>query len=308
MKKSIAAIDLGTNTFNLLIAEADHGKIGKIWHSEEIPVKLGEGGINQGFIAPAAFQRGLETIQRIRSIIDSHHAEQILAFATSAVRTASNGNTFIEMVRQQTGIRIQLIDGNREAGLIYQAVRNAVSLEFPALIMDIGGGSVEFILCDREQIHWKKSYPLGAARLREQYHLLDPIGDESLNALTGYLQVSLSDLFDQCELFRPVQLVGSAGAFETFEAIIRNEASSATANPAVELHHDKLIPVLDMLIRSTREEREKVPGLASFRIDMIVMASVLTRFILHQTGLKKTWLSAYSLKEGMVIEASAEPL
>lgn len=298
----IAAIDLGTNTFNLLIAETGDG-IGKILFVEEIPVKLGEGGINQGYLAPEAFKRGLETMKRIYDIIRPHTPDRIVAMATAAIRSARNGDEFISKVFETTGIRIQPIDGNREAELIYLGVRAALPLNVPSLIMDIGGGSVELILCDQSRIHWKKSYPLGAARLREKFHLLDPMNESTLEELHQYLSDNLEDFFEQCPRFGPVQLIGSAGAFETFAEIIRLAYPTAESQtgPAVKFDTSKLTPTLEMLIRSTRLQRENLPGLIPFRIDMIVVASALTAFILKKTGIQHVYLSTYALKEGMLL-------
>ncbi|HEY0895544.1 MAG TPA: exopolyphosphatase, partial [Sphingobacteriaceae bacterium] len=286
MTKAIAAIDLGTNTFNLLIAEPVSGGIGRILFAEEIPVKLGEGGINQGYIAPEAYDRGLETMLRIRNVIDRHQPDLVLACATSAIRSAANGADFMASVLRETGIAIQVIDGNREAELIYLGVRAALSLERRTLIMDIGGGSVEFILCDQVRIHWKKSYPIGAARLRERYHRTDPVSPETLTALHDHLEAELADLLETCKTFAPEQLVGSAGAFETYHSIISRGRLTALVSAAA-FDDAKLNEVLTMLVGSTREERENMPGLAAFRVDMIVMASALTRFILQKTGISR---------------------
>ncbi|HEY0899018.1 MAG TPA: exopolyphosphatase, partial [Sphingobacteriaceae bacterium] len=295
-----------TNTFNLLIAEAGPGTIGKVLFLEEFPVKLGEGGINQGQIAPEAFKRGLETMNRIYSIISHHDPDHIVAMATAAIRSARNGDEFISRVLEETGISIQTIDGNQEAELIFLGVRVAMSLDVPSLIMDIGGGSVELILCDQSGIHWKKSYPLGAARLREKFHRVDPVDHRSLEDLHAYLEDTLEDFFAQCIGFSPVQLIGSAGAFETFDEIIRKGHPEKQENqgPAVKFNTEDLEEVLTMLISSTKLERENLPGLVAFRVDMIVMASVLTAFILRKTGIKNVFLSTYSLKEGMLLAES----
>jgi len=303
VNKTLAAIDLGTNTFNLLIAESSLGQIGKILFVEEFPVKLGEGGINQGYLAPEAFKRGLEIMNRISSIIHLHTPDRVVAMATAAIRGARNGAEFISRVQENTGISIKTIDGNREAELIYQGVCAALPIEVPSLIMDIGGGSVELILCDQSGIYWKKSYPLGAARLREKFHQVDPMEARALQELYNYLSENLEDFFEQCALFGPVQLIGSAGAFETFDEIIRaaKPTGENQKKPAIQFNTDQLVGTLEMLIRSGRIERENLPGLVAFRVDMIVVASALTAFVLRKTGIRNIYLSTYSLKEGMLL-------
>ena len=162
--KHVAIIDLGTNTFHLLITEINGtvgpGNICK----KTIPVKLGHNGINQGVIHADAFLRGIKALENFHQLIIQHGVKQVKAMATAAIRNASNGDEFIAEVKKKTGIKIEMIDGETEARLIYAGVREAVKLGTETgLIMDIGGGSVEFIICNSTKIFWKRSFPLGAA-------------------------------------------------------------------------------------------------------------------------------------------------
>ena len=301
--KRVAAVDLGTNTFNLLIAESQQGRLGRRVLVEEFPVKLGEGGINEGYIAPEAFRRGLQTLKHIAGLLDNYQTVQVLAYATSAIRSAANGGDFISAALQETGIQIVPVDGDREAELIYKGVRAGTQLNRPSLIVDIGGGSVELILCDEQKIHWKKSYPIGAARLRERYHQTDPADPADIEQLYHHLDETLADFAAECRVFRPVQLIGSAGAFETFEAILTHRSGQTKPDGASYLFEkDELEDLLDFLIGSTKQQRENLPGLIAFRVDMIVMAAALTKYLMHRTRVEKVLLSTYSLKEGMLSE------
>ncbi len=142
-------IDMGTNTFNLLIE--DEG--GQVYYNDKIPVKLGQGGIDHNHIAPPAFQRGLDALSRFRTICTEKGAEQIFAFATSAIRSADNGQQFVEEVEEQTGIRTNIIDGDREAMFIYEGVKHAITIgKSPVLIVDIGGGSTEAVIADEKGV------------------------------------------------------------------------------------------------------------------------------------------------------------
>ena len=137
-----AIIDLGTNTFNLLIAESYPGKQYKIIYKEELPVKLGEGGITKRIISPAPFTRGIEAIKKHKTTIGKFTVQNIHAFATSAIRRASNGEEFVKTVFNETGIHINIIPGEKEAAYIYKGVKLAGLLnDQPSLIMDIGGES-----------------------------------------------------------------------------------------------------------------------------------------------------------------------
>src|SRR5665213_2071248 len=122
----VAVIDLGTNIFNLLIAEVNTDKTYQRIIQNKIVVKLGEGCINEGFIAPAPFDRGIDALKTYSKLIKKHKVEKVYAFATSAVRGASNGLEFVAKAKEETNIDVQLISGDKEAELIYYGVRDAV--------------------------------------------------------------------------------------------------------------------------------------------------------------------------------------
>lgn len=302
MTNRLAVIDLGTNTFNLLIADVNEDKITRIF-SEEIPVKLGEGGINIGFITPEAWSRGLDAIKYIHNKIAGYTCRKVKAVATSAIRNASNGNNFKQAVKAETGIDIEIINGDREADLIYEGVRSGINMKSLSLIMDIGGGSVEFIICDKTQIYWKKSYPVGAARIKERFYHSDPITPANIQLIEQHLNDTLTDLFYQCTIYKPQWLIGSAGAFETFAELvsIRYGHIFSKDNSEFVFKTDQFFEIATELLNSDHSQRENMPGLIPFRTDMIVPATVLTMYILQRTGINSLKLSSYSLKEGVLV-------
>ena len=302
MNNRIAIIDLGTNTFHLLIVEnKERGT--KLIHQNTIPVSLGEGGMKDGLIKLSAFERGLEALRQFKKEIELHQVTKIRALATSALRSASNGANFIDQVRSDTGIPIELIDGNREAELIYSGVRAAIPLKSDkSLIMDIGGGSVEFIICNQEQIFWKKSYDIGAARLMNQFHQSDPISKSDINALNTYLNSVLIDLAAQINKLNPIQLIGSAGAFETYASMIDPAFTATFENPQLNIDLHEFEKIAQFILESNQEERAKNPAIPEIRVNMIVVACVLTNYVLNLNSFKSLKLSTYSMKEGMYFE------
>lgn len=151
----IAVIDCGTNTFNLLIVERLRGNAYTKLFQTRLAVKLGEISINKGYIEDAALKRGVEAIGVYKEYCRQYEVSHILAFATSAIRDAKNGNDFVAEVLDRFAITIQVIEGDREAELIYFGNKEAVALtNEPSLIMDIGGGSNEFIIANKEQVFW----------------------------------------------------------------------------------------------------------------------------------------------------------
>jgi exopolyphosphatase/guanosine-5'-triphosphate,3'-diphosphate pyrophosphatase len=305
MDKRFAVMDLGTNTFHLLIAEGNIQDFKELVH-EHIAVKLGEGGINKGLILPEPFERGLKTMKEFKTEIDSHNVKNIRAIATSALRNASNGKDFISQVKEATGIEIEIIDGSTEACFIYEGVK-AVGLlsEANSLIMDIGGGSVEFIICNNKNLLWKQSFEIGAARLMERFHHTDPIPPASIEALNLYLENTLTDLFNAVKGTAIRNLIGSSGAFETFTelaAFKRSDVFDLKKIENYEFDHEELLVVTDEMIVSSHAEREANPLIIPVRVDMIVVASLITRYIMQKLEIQNVALCTYSLKEGVLAE------
>ena len=176
-----AVIDLGTNTFNILIARIEDNFFEILWSGKE-GVSLGMGGINEKIIAPDAFQRGLETMERFKQFCDDWKVVQINAIGTSALRDAVNSLDFIEKVKKLTGIEIKIISGEIEAELIYKGVNLTYKFKEPAMIMDIGGGSTEFIFADENGIFDLISLNIGVSRMYQEFQTSDPLTKEGAGA------------------------------------------------------------------------------------------------------------------------------
>lgn len=301
MNSRVAILDLGTNTFHLLIADTNGGPP-VVVYQDTTSVRLGEGGISRGEISPEAFERGLEAVKVYKEYIDHYQVTTVKSAATSAIRSAKNGAEFIKQIRTETGIEIEVIDGEREAELIYIGVRAAINLEQKSLIVDIGGGSVEFIICDKTRIFWKESYPIGAARMMEGFHQTDPISREAISQLNNYLRNMLTDLQHQLDLHRPDLMVGSAGSFETFAELQHAGFKPTFERPEQTINLEKFRNISKTIITSTQAERRQMPEIPPVRVDMIVVATIITNYILNMCEFKSLKLSYYSLKEGVLFE------
>lgn len=300
-----AVMDFGTNTFHLLVADVHKdGTFIKLLH-RKITVKLGQGGFQQGLIAPAALKRGLAAVAKFRVDLNRFKPSKIQAFGTSAIRDASNGREFSRVVQQDFKIRLQVIDGDREAELISRGVRKAVPNLVPCyLIMDIGGGSTEFIIIQNNKPVWKHSYKLGSSFLLEHFKPADPMVQGDLRRMEHHFAKSLVDLFAAIQQHRPTLLVGSAGSFETFASMIRYRFPTSgrhygkKSHPIDVRHFQALNQVL---VASNHEQRLRMRGLLKMRADMIVPASVLLNFVLKKSKIKNMIMSSYSLKEGALL-------
>ncbi|MXV51537.1 exopolyphosphatase [Pedobacter sp. HMF7647] len=303
MKNRTAVIDLGTNTFNLIIAEKNEGALNELVHLEE-GVKLGEGGINKGNIQEAAFLRGMQMMKHFSGLLKKYEVSNYKAIATSAIRNAKNGPDFIKQVKVQTGIVIESINGQKEAEYIYGGVKSSGALsDKTSLILDIGGGSVECILCNHSELFWKESFEIGAARLMDIFHKEDPIPSEKITELNRYLEEKLEPLFEQCKIFKPHNLIGSAGAFDTFVEMIETEKGNDVDLRELKTYLFDSIAfaeITDWLCTSSHEQRINRKSIIPLRVDMIVTASILTGFIIEKLGVKEIGMSAYSMKEGIL--------
>ena len=300
---AIAILDFGTNTFNLLIAER-RGRGFNIIYTGKQPVKLGRGGIQAKFITPDAFERGFVAIQNHMETIRSFDVEEIRAFATSAIRNAGNGGDFVDEVHRRFGFRVRVIPGEREAELIYKGVRQAIRLdEQRAMILDIGGGSNEFIICDREGMVWKRSFELGMARILELFNPSDPVTEEEIRAIESYLKQELAPMFEAVRKEKPVALIGASGSFDTFYALLKDRFGlSGEGKHGRELPLRLYGKLSKLLLQSTLAERKVMPGMEPVRVEMIVPATIFVSFVLRECGIKQLFHSEFALKEGVISE------
>ena len=302
----IAIIDLGTNTFNLLIVDVTTKDDFKNLFSTKTAVKLGEGGIIKKIIAPPAFARGIATLKSYKSIIDKFKAEKTIAFATSAIRSSSNGAKFVAAAKKEANIEINVISGDREAVLIFEGVKLGLDIgEKHSLILDIGGGSNEFVIADKEGIVWKKSFDMGVARLLEQFKPSDPITADEIMALENYFREVLVPLVDALKQYPVKELIGSSGSFDTFADMIAHQfhrAAQLKGKTEFSFDMNEFAQIHTQLIRSTKEERQKMPGIIDLRVDMIVIGSLITNFIIREFNITSMRLSTYALKQGILAD------
>jgi len=300
--RKAAVIDMGTNTFHLLLVEIN-GVNFKTIYKEKVPVKIGQGGINQDFLAPEALKRAMHTLQHFKNLIDGEEITHIFAFATSAVRNAKNGPEFVQTVKSEIGIEINVISGEQEAQLIYEGIKLSGSLNGQIeLMMDIGGGSVEFIIGTSEEVLYKESFEIGGQRLMDLFHHHDPILPEEIEELKSYLNDKLQQLLKAIESYQPTGLVGASGTFDTltdmyFESMLQ---CKLTGQHVFELPVEEFKKIYNDITLKTREERLAIPGMIPMRADMIVVASSLIDFILEFIPIRSITCSHYALKEGAI--------
>jgi len=305
--RRLALIDMGTNTFHLLIVEERPGQPPHKLVRTKVGVRLGEGGISQGEIAPAPYARALQTVRGLKEEIELHQVTEVRATATSAMRVSRNGPDLVRDILDQTGIQVEVIGGEREAELITKGIRQAVPLgQAKHLLMDIGGGSVEFIIANEDTIFWKQSFEIGAQRLLDKF-FTDPSGvlpREQLAAELAYVAEKLAPLTVAVAAHSPLAgLVGSSGSFDTLADLsvgqVRREADlpPRTTLSVADFEH-----YFGQLLTLSHDERVALPGMFPMRADMLVVASIIIKYVLTTYQLTNITTSAFALKEGLLAE------
>lgn len=294
-----AVIDLGTNTFHLLIASlTEEGKI--IEHFRERRyIHLAEEGI--GKIGPKAYGRAIHCLDDFKSQLDKFNIKAINCCGTAALRTASNGKELIHEIYQNTEIKVSLINGISESKYIYKGVKLAV----PDLaignhvIMDIGGGSVEFIVIKDGHFHWSNSFPVGVAVLKRKFHRSEPISDSEIIEINSFLERQLAKFLFICKSLKFNSLIGASGSFEVLHGM-QKSASSADLASKVELAFFKKIYA--EVIGLNLQNRLAHPDIPDDRATLIVVALQSMQFVLSKLSFEQLTVSSYAMKEGILQE------
>jgi len=301
----VAAIDVGTNSVHLLVADiASDGEITFVEKARE-QVELGRGGIEHAVLAEDAMQRGLTALAHFRDAIDSLSVEAVTATATSAVREAKNGSEWVRRVWEHTDIHVKVITGADEARLIYLGARN--DLDFSrgyALILDLGGGSAELILCDSAQPLVKRSLPLGHIRLAERFGLHDPPSEEDWAALRAHVRDTLTPVLGEIPPGRFGSFTGTSGAVRTLArmaTLARGEAVPAHEHGLILRRSD--LKKLIQRFRSMRRARyQEIPGMDDRRRHTLPFAAAMVYEAMKVFGAEEVVASERSLRDGLLAD------
>jgi len=302
----IAVIDIGTNTINLLIADTRQDDSYNIILETAYPAKLGKGGINNKQILPEAMERGMTALKGHLDTIRRYYVEKVVCIATSAMRDAANSNEFIQRVHDDLELDIKIVDGKKEAQLIYDGVKQVAPIsKEPVVILDIGGGSNEFIIANSTGVLWKHSFDLGMARLLDKFKPSDPITKDEIKKLESHFRKELKILFETMRQYSADTLIGASGSFDTMAAMV-----AAIHHPHIDimLSTTYFIPVEHFmewnrkLLKSNYKERLTMKKMAIHRVDTIVLAGIFINFILRELKIKEMWQCAFALKEGTIYQ------
>lgn len=303
MPQPTAIIDLGTNTFQLLVAT--RGNISEpmqIICQLQRPVQLGLGAMETGLLQEDAMERALMALTEFRAVALANGCQntQIHAIGTSILRRASNTQQFVDEVHHRLGIKIQVISGIEEADLIYHGIFHSLPQPWgpTSLVMDIGGGSVEFILFKGSNILYKVSLELGGLRLLSLFQQDGQFDLSRLDDMQDYILDQMKPLFTACSEHKPSVLIGAAGAFETIWDLANADMPTRVIPSASNLVITQFYQQKKMVEETDFEGRQSIRGMKAFRAGILPYANVLIATVLKELAIKNMWVSSYSLKEG----------
>jgi exopolyphosphatase/guanosine-5'-triphosphate,3'-diphosphate pyrophosphatase len=298
----LAAIDVGSNSIHMVIAQVDAaGGITELSRSREM-VGLGRMSFPSHRLSGQAMERAMITLRRFVAEAGRWQCERTLAIATSAVRESENGGEFLERVRRELGVHVRVVSARDEARLIHLGVRQAIDLDGgPHLILDIGGGSVEFIVAaGADKPLLLESRKLGAARMTARYVKSDPVEARELKALLAHYDAELTPVLDEVRRHRPVRMIGTSGAVESLAAICSGGTSGGALSPM--LRRTDLQKLVDQLIESRAEDRARIKGLDDKRRDQILASAILVLEVFRRLDIDRLEVCRSALREGILVD------
>ncbi len=300
----IAAIDIGTNSIHMIVVAVRPDLSFEVVDSEKDMVRLGAGGLDGRSLTPTAMTSALHTLAKFKRLAESHKVDEIIAAATSATREAENGGDFIAQVERDTGIRIKVISGTEEARLIHLAAAYGVDVgSSTAVVVDIGGGSVEVTLGTATQLALGRSFKTGVIRLTERFVRTDPLGGHDERRLVKFVNREMGTYLDQVAGRGFDRLIGTSGTILSLGTMAVADASGAPEDvrnrrvPAKALHR-----LRKALVEAVFAERLRVPGMDPRRADLSVAGSVLFDTIVRRLGADEFILCDLALREGLVLD------
>ncbi len=302
--KRLAAIDIGTNSIRSIVVEAGQGGAFRILDDEKATVRLGEGFAQSGAISPAAWQRAMDGLSRMKKIIDGYGVETVEAVATSAVRKATNGPSFVAAIKADIGIDVAVIGGEEEAELAVLSARNNFDMEGMSYAMvDIGGGSLEIVTALGSHIEEIYSLELGAVVLTEKFITSDPVGSRDYSRLRKHVRKSLKEVFGGEEPSLGT-ILGSGGTMTAIAAMVmamRTERYDSVHG--YEVLRSEVVHLLAMLLRKDLKGRRGVPGLNPDRADIIVAGVVAVDELMEFFGANVLKVNERGIREGLILRS-----
>jgi len=305
----IAALDLGSNSFHLLVVETrPDGSFVPLAREKEM-LRLGDVVAREGRLTDEAIEAAIDTIRRLKTIADVQHYDELVAMATAAMRQAVNGPEAAERIEAATGVAIQVVSGIREAQLIFEAVRASVLIDpSPALCADLGGGSLELSVGDRFGLTYATSLHLGVGLLTTEYVRTDPPTKKDRARLREQISKSLDEVLEDILACGPKLLIGTSG---TFCALVRGAAArrDGIVPPSVNqltVTARELAALGEIIYELPSWERGRLAGIEARRAELLPAGVAVTEVLMERTGMRELTVSEWGLREGIIISTIAK--
>jgi exopolyphosphatase / guanosine-5'-triphosphate,3'-diphosphate pyrophosphatase len=300
----LAAIDIGTNSVHMIVVRVRPDFSFEVIDREKEMVRLGAGGLDGRKMTREAMTAALQALSKFERLARSHQVDEILAAATSATREAENGGELLAEIERQTGIRPRIITGTEEARLIHLAAVYGVETPKPAVVIDIGGGSVEVTLGTGDQVRYARSFKLGVIRLTERFVSSDPLSRRDERKMLEHVGGQVDRYLAQIVNAGFDRVIGTSGTILSLGAVA---AAQETGVVPAEVRN---LRVSAKAIRRVRklvcgralEQRLEVPGLDARRADLVVAGALLLDALLRGLDAKDITLCDLALREGLVLD------
>ncbi|HKP13963.1 MAG TPA: Ppx/GppA phosphatase family protein, partial [Blastocatellia bacterium] len=305
----IAAIDIGSNSIHLVIVRAVRGQHLEIIDREKEMIRLGSVTLREHRLAPEAIDRAITTLARFKKMAEANKVDLIITTATAAVRESHNADEFINRVRQEVGLDVRLLPGIEEARLTALAVSEVTDFNNRrALVIDVGGGSTEFILTRGGEPEYLHSMRVGAVRLTEKFITTDPPAREERERLVANLRADLARAVWEIKRIGFDFVVGTAGTVENIVSAIIQAEAAKTSEAATEFEGftetvtlDQIRKLNRQLAQMTNRQRRRVAGIEKPRADIIVAGGLLLETILAELGATEIASCDWALREGVIL-------
>jgi exopolyphosphatase / guanosine-5'-triphosphate,3'-diphosphate pyrophosphatase len=306
MNKSVtnlAAIDVGTNSIHLIVARVhpDDGRF-VVLHKEKEVVRLGAGSTDMKYLTEGAMARSIHSLKRFKMVADSLRAP-IRAVATSAVREALNQEDFLRRVRAETGIKLEIASGFEEARLIHLGVLQALPVfKTKHLMVDIGGGSTEFLVGYQRKISYDNSLKIGAVRLTQRFFASGKSSSKAVRECERFVRGMLNPIRRSVEEHDFKLTIGTSGTIANLANIIRcrrGEENGGSLN-GFAFSRRELLEVFEEI--RDADDKLIIEGLDPARVDIILAGAIILKEVFKELGIREIMVSEYALREGIILD------
>lgn len=301
----LGVLDIGSNSIHMVLAELGRDRSFEILGRNKDMTRLGDGTLQTGILEPAKIERGLEVVRQFIALAKNRGAQRILAFATAAIREASNGGEFLDRIQRETGVKASVVTGDEEARLIYVAARHFADLAGkPSLILDVGGGSVELIVGDDRAMTFARSLKLGVARLKDLFLPKCPPSKGDHERLHRHLRDTLASTLAEVRRLRPARLVGTSGTLINLGAMVSEERDDRPLPSPTGFAYDEgdLKDLHERLADADAKELLEIKGIDPDRRDLVLPGACLLIEVMRGTKLDEVTLCDRGIRDGVILD------